>query len=99
MEIPLREIVVGDTVLLDTGCLIPADGFLEMGEIRADQSAMTGESREIVKRPSSERFSDPAAVSALFRGCTVTSGEGEMVVTAVAITTLTTYTTFLPKAK
>lgn len=83
VEIPLCEIVVGDTVLLDAGCLIPADGFLERGELRADQSAMTGESREIVKRPSADRVSDPAAVSALFRGCTVTSGEGEMTVTAV----------------
>lgn len=83
VEIPLREVVVGDTVLLDAGGLIPADGFLQTGEVRVDQSAMTGESREIAKRPSRDRSSDPAAVSALFRGCTVTSGEGEMEVTAV----------------
>ncbi|MBQ9761087.1 MAG: calcium-translocating P-type ATPase, PMCA-type [Clostridia bacterium] len=82
-EVALWEVVVGDIVLLDAGEMIPADGFLISGELRADQSAMTGESREIAKRATGRRESDPAAVSALFRGCTVTAGSGEMEVTAV----------------
>ena len=82
-EIALWEIVVGDVVLLDSGEMIPADGFLISGELRADQSAMTGESREIAKRPTGERSHEPDAPSALFRGCTVTAGSGEMEITAV----------------
>ena len=81
--LPIGELVVGDVVLLDAGEMIPADGFLLSGELRADQAAMTGESREILKRPTGERTSDPAALSSLFRGCTVTAGQGEMEITAV----------------
>ncbi|MBQ8310181.1 MAG: calcium-translocating P-type ATPase, PMCA-type, partial [Clostridia bacterium] len=82
-EIPISEVVVGDLVLLGAGEQIPADGTLVVGELRTDQSAMTGESREIRKYPSTSRASDPASPSTLFRGCTVTVGRGEMTVTAV----------------
>ncbi len=82
-EIPIADVVVGDTVLLGAGELIPADGLLTSGELRTDQSAMTGESREIQKRPSDNRTLSPASPSALFRGCTVTAGQGEMEVLAV----------------
>lgn len=82
-ERPIREIVVGDLIPLSAGELIPADGFLVTGDIRTDQSAMTGESREIRKHPSAERHLDPSAPNAIFRGCTVTSGSCEMEVSAV----------------
>ena len=82
-EIPFSEVVVGDIVLLSAGEPIPADGWIVIGEIRTDQSAMTGESLEVRKIPSSNRATDPSAPSALFRGCTVTAGDGEMVIGAV----------------
>jgi len=82
-SLPIAEAVVGDVILLSSGEMIPADGLLIAGEIRTDQSAMTGESREIRKTPSNDPSMKPASPSALFRGCTVTSGSGEMVVTAV----------------
>ena len=82
-ELPLGEVVVGDVVLLSAGEMIPADGLLISGNLTADQSAMTGENREIRKQPSADASLDPAAPSALFRGCTVTSGSGEMGVVAV----------------
>ena len=81
--VPLPDVVVGDVILLSAGEQIPADGLLLSGELRTDQSAMTGESREIRKYPSGDATLSPNAPSALFRGCTVTSGEGEMVVCAV----------------
>ena len=81
--LPIGDVVVGDIVLLSSGELIPADGLLFSGEIRTDQSAMTGESREIRKTPSNDHTRSPSSPSALFRGCTVTSGSGEMQVTAV----------------
>ena len=82
-EIPLGDLVVGDTVLLSQGELIPADGLLLRGGLTADQSAMTGESRDIEKRPSRNSEMAPDAPSALFRGCTITSGGGEMGVLSV----------------
>jgi len=83
LEIPFSEVVVGDVVLLSAGEQIPADGKLFSGALRSDQSAMTGESREAEKIPIGTFQHDPACPSALFRGCTVTGGMGEMTVTAV----------------
>ncbi len=82
-EIPFSEVVVGDIVLLSAGDRIPADGFLVRGELFSDQSAMTGESREIRKRPSAPYTLEPSSPAALFRGCTVTRNAGEMCVAAV----------------
>ena len=82
-EIPIREVVVGDMVLLSAGDAIPADGRLLLGALRADQAAMTGESREVRKYPLEASPMTPDSPAALFRGCTVTEGSGEMLVTAV----------------
>ena len=89
-EIPIEEIVVGDIIALESGEMIPADGVLVSGNMRVDQSSMTGESREIEKRASSAVESDinPEHPSGLFRGCTVRSGEGLMQVLAVGDSTL-----------
>ena len=82
-EIPLCDVVVGDRILLSQGEMVPADGLLVKGELRSDQSAMTGESREVKKYPSGDPTLSPSAPSALLRGCTVTAGSGEMQVCAV----------------
>lgn len=82
-EIPISEVVVGDVVLLSAGDLIPADGLLLRGSLFSDQSSMTGESRDVAKVPSPDASMTPDAPSALFRGCTVTSGGGEMGVVSV----------------
>ncbi len=82
-EILPEEIVVGDILLLGAGESVPADGLLYLGEVRLDQSAMTGESREVRKVPSPDRSMSPSSPSALLRGCNVTSGSCEMEVCAV----------------
>ncbi len=82
-EIPISEVVVGDIVLLSAGDQIPADGEILVGELRTDQSAMTGESREIRKYPHHTQDRTPTSPVTLFRGCTVTLGGGEMLVRAV----------------
>ncbi len=87
-EIPVGEVVVGDRVLLGAGEKIPADGLLLEGEICADQSPLTGESREVKKKPSQDPRLIPEAPSALFRGCNVTLGSGEMEVLAVGDATV-----------
>ena len=91
-EIPLADAVVGDIVVLGAGEMIPADGILLAGELRVDQSAMTGESREVEKKPLRDRVdlpdaATPATPCALFRGCTIVSGGGEMLVTHVGDST------------
>ena len=83
IELPISDVVVGDILLLGAGELIPADGLLLSGELRVDQSSMTGEGVEISKRVSSNRELLPSSPSSLLRGCTVTAGNGEMEVLAV----------------
>lgn len=86
-EIPIADVVCGDTVLLSAGECIPADGILTGGAMKVDQSPMTGESREVEKRawsgsPSGHR-QEPSDPCSLFRGCNLTAGGGEMLVTSV----------------
>ena len=49
-EIPTREIVCGDVILLDEGQSVPADGiFIEAQDIKLNESALTGESVPVAK--------------------------------------------------
>ncbi len=78
-EVDATELVVGDIVLLGAGEKIPADGIVLHGEVTVDQSALTGESREVTKRPWREgEACDPESAGALLSGCAVLSGEAEM---------------------
>ena len=87
-EIPVSEAAVGDILLLSAGEMIPADGVLLSGSLQVDQSPMTGESREVEKRPLPHRDHPPADLPpsdshALLRGCLIQCGSGEMLVTRV----------------
>lgn len=82
-EIPVSEVAVGDVVLLSAGERIPADGVMVYGRIGVDQSGLTGESRELDKYPSGGFRDDTSAAGCVFGGCTVLSGEGEMLVARV----------------
>lgn len=85
-ELSPNEIVVGDIVLLGAGEMIPADGVLLSGRLAVDQSAMTGETREVEKRPGQIAEGEaltPAHPSALLRGCTIPGGGGVMQVKRV----------------
>ncbi len=87
-EIPVTEIVVGDIILLGAGEKIPADCVLLSGTLGVDQSAMTGENREVQKEPFSGREEgaialDPSLPYALLGGCNIVSGEGEARVSVV----------------
>ena len=46
-EINVADVVVGDIVQLSAGEKIPADGMLVSGTLSVDQSALTGEGREV----------------------------------------------------
>lgn len=91
--LPTDEVVVGDTVLLEAGEAVCADGILLSGELRLDQSALTGESQEIAKIPSKTGITSPpepnnehlspSSPHSCLGGCLVSSGEGEMLVCRV----------------
>ena len=50
-RICMSDIVVGDVVHLGPGCSVPADGILFAGDLRIDQSPLSGESEEKKKSP------------------------------------------------
>jgi magnesium-transporting ATPase (P-type) len=86
MEIPVAQVVVGDTVLLQPGDRIPADGVVTSGELQVDQSPLNGESKEAVKKPGETGAGDRGGFSdrsRLFRGCIVCAGEAIMRVDSV----------------
>lgn len=86
MAVLSSELVVGDCVILGAGDGIPADGIITSGRLSVDQSPLNGESKEEEKMPAANKDGAEASLDskhALFCGCIVTSGAGEMEVTAV----------------
>lgn len=55
-EIPVVKVVPGDLVLVKPGERIPVDGRVTSGQSAVDQSAITGESMPVDKRPGDEVF-------------------------------------------
>lgn len=85
-EIPIGEVVVFDIILLETGDKIPADGTLIEGNITVDESLLNGEPKENPKIPSlNGKIIDK---NKLYRGTTVYSGVGKMLVTSVGMKTM-----------
>ncbi len=79
-EIPRKEIVVGDIVILNTGEEIPADGTLiEAVSLQVNEANLTGELM-VNKTTDPEHFDDEATYpsNAVMRGTTVTDGHGTM---------------------
>ena len=50
LEVPVEQVVVGDTVLVKPGQRIPVDGIISEGSTSVDQSAITGESIPVEKQ-------------------------------------------------
>ena len=79
IEIPLDEVVVGDVVHLAAGDIIPADlRIVAARDLFVGQSALTGESDAIEKRPTPTDGMVPPleATNLAFLGTTVISGTG-----------------------
>ena len=84
-EIPRKEVVVGDIVLLETGEEVPADGMLlEAVSLQVNESNLTGE--PVVNKTTVQADFDEEATYAsnrVLRGTTVVDGHGVMQVDCV----------------
>lgn len=84
-QVPKRDIVVGDIVMLNTGNEVPADGeLLEAVSLGIDESTLTGE--PIAHKTTDPVLFDPDATfpsDHAMRGTKVMEGHGVMRVTAV----------------
>lgn len=90
IQIPSREVTVGDEVVIEAGDCIPADGkLLECASLKVDESALTGESLSVEK--SLEEASEGAALgdqtNKVFSGSFSTYGRGTFEVTAIGMET------------
>lgn len=85
VEVPRRDIVVGDIVIIDTGCEIPADAeILECVSLNIDESTLTGE--PICHKTTDPAQFDPDATfptNHVMRGTKVMEGHGVCRVFAV----------------
>ena len=85
------ELVPGDIVSLETGCLVPADArVLSCHNLATEESALTGETGSIHKTSEAihvERLSAGDQKNMVFSGTMVTAGRGICYVTATGMNT------------
>jgi len=89
-EIPSRELVPGDILLLEAGDKIPADARLvESHSLRCDEAPLTGESAPVGKNLEVLRENTAVAdrKNMIFTGTIVTYGRGKVVVTGTGMKT------------
>ncbi|MFQ6778313.1 MAG: cation-translocating P-type ATPase [Alphaproteobacteria bacterium] len=95
-HINVKDVVVGDVVVLQSGETIPADGYVVYGEIFVNNAILNGESEDCLKQAVANykydykkvmNASDYVSKNLLFSGTTVQSGDAKMIVTRVGIHT------------
>lgn len=90
VQIPSREVTVGDEILLEAGDSIPADGrILESASLKVDESALTGESLGVEKTAGIIISQVPLGdrTNMVYSGSFVTYGRGKFLVTGVGMDT------------
>ena len=87
IEIPRREVVVGDVVIVETGDEVPADGVLfEATDLQVDESSLTGElltNKTVSDERQGVSGEEAYPKNLLLRSSMVMGGTGRYVVTAV----------------
>ncbi len=89
-DVPSKDLVPGDILLLEAGDRIPADARLvEVRSLECDEAALTGESAPVRKdrAPLAESLPVSDRINMVFAGTVVTYGRGRAVVTAIGMTT------------
>ena len=90
VEVPSRELVPGDVILLEAGDRIPADARLfEVANLNVDEAALTGESVPVIKsvEPLPEATYIADRRNMVFSGTIVTYGKGKAVITSTGMET------------
>ncbi|WP_261853631.1 cation-translocating P-type ATPase [Clostridium folliculivorans] len=91
IEIPSREIVVGDIIYLDAGDHISADGrIIENYSLQVNESSLTGESESVLKHIEVINSTDVAIgdrKNMVFSGSFVTYGRALVLVTDIGMNT------------
>ncbi|HMP42877.1 MAG TPA: HAD-IC family P-type ATPase [Roseiflexaceae bacterium] len=90
-ELPARNLVPGDIVLLEAGNLVPADGrILESANLRLQEAALTGESEAVDKIVAALADADHTLGdrrNMAYMGTMVAYGRGQILVTATGMHT------------
>lgn len=91
IEIPSRELVVGDIVYLDAGDYVSADGrILQSHSLQINESSLTGESESVLKITDTINDGNVAIgdrKNMAFSGSFVTYGRGVVIVTDIGMST------------
>ena len=90
VEIPGREVTVGDEVHLEAGDFVPADGrLIESASLKVDESALTGESLGVDKITGALEGELPLGdrKNMVYSGSFVTYGRGTYLVTDIVMNT------------
>jgi Ca2+-transporting ATPase len=91
VEIPARDVVPGDVVLLRAGDRVPADGRVgEAVNLQVEESALTGESVPVEKSAAPLADADLVVgdrLNMVYAGTTVTYGRGRAIVVATGMRT------------
>jgi Ca2+-transporting ATPase len=91
VEIPSRELVVGDILYLDAGDYVSADGrILETFSLQINESSLTGESDSVLKTTDiidGKNVAIGDRKNMVFSGSFVTYGRGVILVTSVGMKT------------
>ncbi|MGB4587655.1 MAG: magnesium-translocating P-type ATPase [Clostridiaceae bacterium] len=90
IEIPSRELVVGDIIKLSAGSLVPADGLiLESLDLSVNQSILTGESLPTEKNAEtiSEDIGMKDRTNCLYMGTSVQNGSAKVLVVETGVNT------------
>ncbi len=91
VEIPSREVIVGDILILEAGDYISADGRVtESHNLQINESSLTGESMAIHKMVNSINEAEIALgdrKNMVFSGSFVTNGRGQAIVTSIGMNT------------
>lgn len=86
-----EQLVVGDILVLESGDAISADArLIEASQLRVEESALTGESEAVEKDAAFVAKEDESLgdqLNMVFKGCTVATGRGKAIVTAIGMAT------------
>lgn len=91
-EIPAREVVVGDIMLLEAGNIATADGrVLEAATLMSNESSLTGESNAVIKNSDAIKSDGEVMLgdrlNMIYSGSLITGGRGVIVVTETGMKT------------